>query len=100
MTTPPDLDSLPDLQMAILTQIDSIPEITCEARHDVTHTHCTVEVRWSAPPDPCGCCPRMLACQGLHDHVFHPRWGIAGFCCGQCGREFSAAEARTGWYAV
>ncbi len=98
MTTPPDLDSLPDLQMAIITQIDTIPEVQCEIPHQ--DSICTVEVRWSVAPSPCGCYPRMLACQGTHDRVFNPRYDFWGFRCGQCDREFSAAEARTGWYAV
>ena len=91
------LDTLSDLQMTVITQIDSLPEAKCEVPHwDST---CTVEVRWSCPPTSCGCHPRMLACQGLHDYVFDPTWDGANFRCG-CGDLIAAEVRRTGWYPV
>lgn len=90
------LDTLSDLQMTVITQIDSLPEAKCEVPH--RESTCTVEVRWSAPARPCGCQPRHLSCQGSHDHVFDPLW--TKLWCVQCGQKFKAWKWREGWYPV
>lgn len=97
MTTPPDLDSLPDLQMAILTQIDNIPEVTCEEPHHPAAVTCSIEVAWSAPGHPCGCVLRRLVCRSLHDWVMRAPLNIR---CTSCGYSTHPVEWRTGWYPV
>ena len=90
------LDTLSDLQMTVITQLDSLPEAKCESLHE--SSVCSVEVRWSRPPHPCGCYPRLLVCQRDHDHVFNPWWFL--FRCSTCGKAFTAEDCLTGWYPV
>lgn len=89
-------DTLSDLQMTVITQIDSLPEAKCESLH--LASTCTTTVVWSAPARPCGCQPRHLSCQGSHDNAFNPRW--VRLWCVQCGKKFEAWQWREGWYPV
>lgn len=74
-------------------------DVRCEVRH--ISTPCTKAAKWSRPPLPCGCAPRLPACDGIHDYIFAPLDGEP-YCNGPrgCGQSFPTSEWRKGWWPL
>lgn len=44
--------------------VDLDAEVACEAPHDKPHWKtCSGDAKWSMPPLPCGCLPRLAVCE-------------------------------------
>ena len=91
------LDIAPVIQGVMLTDLEAADEVRCQSLHR-SDGGCSVEVRWSRPAMPCGCQPRLVVCQADYDWIYADDYDLG--TCTDCGREFSAATLRKGWYPV